>query len=185
MCGNYSREETIQGRKLFAEIRYLYFQICVSFHLCLVTVYFVVSYWTYPLKNIVGNTGCHIANFLRESGVFQIQLHSFIMATTRYIFLFHDALLLRFRLTPNVSAIFWLQKFSITYNKIFVNFRVFQGLWWDWMSFFPCFIVLSLGAQSQSILFFYFMYALVKNIWHFFLKKGQQAISLKQLGCGH
>jgi hypothetical protein len=23
MCGNYSREETIQGRKLFAEIRYL------------------------------------------------------------------------------------------------------------------------------------------------------------------
>ena len=26
-CGNYSREETIQGRKLFAEIRYLAFMI--------------------------------------------------------------------------------------------------------------------------------------------------------------
>ena len=72
----------------------------------LVTVYYVMSYWSYPLKNILGDTGCHIANFLRETGILQIQFHSFIMATTRYIFLFHDNLLLRFNLTTNVSAIF-------------------------------------------------------------------------------
>ena len=84
---------------------YLYFQICVSFHMCLVTVYYIVLYWSYPLKNILGDTGCHIANFLRETGTLQIQLHSFIMATTRYIFLFRDNLLLRFNLTTNVSAI--------------------------------------------------------------------------------
>ena len=73
--------------------------------MCLVTVYYVVSYWHYPLKNILGDTGCHIANILRETGTLQIQLHSFIMATTRYIFLFHENLLLRFNLTTNVSAI--------------------------------------------------------------------------------
>ena len=73
--------------------------------MCLITVYYVVSYWHYPLKNILGDTGCHIANILRETGTLQIQLHSFIMATTRYIFLFHENLLLRFNLTTNVSAI--------------------------------------------------------------------------------
>ena len=83
----------------------LYFQICVSLHMCLVTVYYVLEHWNYPLKNILGELGCHIANLLRQTGSLQIQFHSFIMATTRYIFLFHDNLLLRFNLTTNVSAI--------------------------------------------------------------------------------
>jgi hypothetical protein len=33
-CGNYSREETIQGRKLFAEIRYLIFDRLVKNNIC-------------------------------------------------------------------------------------------------------------------------------------------------------
>jgi hypothetical protein len=98
----------------------LHFQICVSFHMCLVTVYYVVSYWYYPLKNILGDTGCHIANILRETGTLQIQLHSFIMATTRYIFLFHENLLLRFNLTTNVSAIlFHIFDFNPIWTGVF------------------------------------------------------------------
>ena len=88
-----------------SEIVSLYFQICVSSHMCFVIVYSILGYWNYPLKNIFGVTGCHIANLLGETGALQIQLHSFIMATTRYIFLFHDNLLLKFSLTTNVSAI--------------------------------------------------------------------------------
>ena len=86
-------------------IDYLYFQICVSLHMCLVTVYYVLEHWNYPLKNILGELGCHIVNLLRQTGSLQIQFHSFIMATTRYIFLFHDNLLQRYNLTTNVSAI--------------------------------------------------------------------------------
>ena len=73
--------------------------------MCLVTVYYILGHWNYPLKNILGETGCHIANLLRQTGSLQIQFHSFIIATTRYIFLFHDNLLQRFNLTTNVSAI--------------------------------------------------------------------------------
>ena len=89
-----------------SQIVSLYFQICVSSHMCFLTIYSILGYWNYPLKNIFGVRGCHIANLLGETGVLEIQLHSFIMATTRYIFLFHDDLLLRFSLTANVS---WCQ----------------------------------------------------------------------------
>ena len=73
--------------------------------MCLETVYSILGYWNYPLTNILGDTGCHIANLLRVTGGLEAQFHSFIMATTRYIFLFHDNLLQRFNLTTNVSAI--------------------------------------------------------------------------------
>ena len=81
----------------------LYFQICVSSKMCLETVYTILGFWNYPLSNILGVTGCHIANLLRLTGILEIQLHSFIMSTTRYILLFHDNLLLRFNLTAKVS----------------------------------------------------------------------------------
>ena len=90
------------------------FQICVSSHMCLETVYSILGYWNHPLKNVVGETGCHIANLLRGTGLIQQQVHSFIMATTRYIFLFHDNILLRFNLTRNVSRISCLVPNSVT-----------------------------------------------------------------------
>ena len=71
--------------------------------MCLETVYTILGFWNYPLTNILGVTGCHIANLLRLTGILEIQLHSFIMSTTRYILLFHDNLLLRFNLTTKVS----------------------------------------------------------------------------------
>ena len=97
----------------------LYFQICVSSKMCLETVYSILGYWNYPLTNILGVTGCHIANFLRLTGTLEIQLHSFIMSTTRYILLFHDNLLLRFNLTTNVSETICLHLNSnMTYSLL-------------------------------------------------------------------
>ena len=88
--------------------------------MCLVTVYYVLEHWNYPLKNILGELGCHIANLLRQTGSLQIQFHSFIMATTRYIFLFHDNLLLRFNLTTKVSAITYFENSTIVAIKNYI-----------------------------------------------------------------
>ena len=96
-----------------------YFQICVSSKMCLETVYSILGYWNYPLANILGDTGCHIANLLRLTGALETQLHSFIMSTTRYILLFHDNLLLRFNLTTNVSETICLHLNSnMTYSLL-------------------------------------------------------------------
>ena len=95
--------------------------------MCLVTVYYVLEHWNYPLKNILGELGCHIANLLRQTGSLQIQFHSFIMATTRYIFLFHDNLLLRFNLTTKVSAITYFENSTIVaIKKIYCHFSSCQ-----------------------------------------------------------
>ena len=85
--------------------------------MCLETVYSILGYWNHPLMNVFGETGCHIANLLRGTGLIQQQVHSFIMATTRYIFLFHDNILLRFDLTINVSRIICLVYNNIKFNS--------------------------------------------------------------------
>ena len=97
--------------------------------MCLETVYSILGYWNHPLKNVVGETGCHIANLLRGTGLIQQQVHSFIMATTRYIFLFHDNILLRFNLTRNVSRISCLVHISVTslFQLSLAEFRDEEG----------------------------------------------------------
>ena len=111
---------------IFLQLYWLYFQICVSSQMCLETVYSILGYWNDPLTNILGSTGCQIANFLRVTGGLETQLHSFIMATTRYVFLFHDNLLLRFNLTTHVSPIICLHLNFIIMSKC--NQR--SGLLW-------------------------------------------------------
>ena len=44
MCGNYSREETIQGRKLYEEIRYIFFFLA-SLHCNLLTKFLFQYPW--------------------------------------------------------------------------------------------------------------------------------------------
>ena len=45
MCGNYSREKTIQGRKLYEEIRYIHFHHCTVFLVCVVLVRLLSFYF--------------------------------------------------------------------------------------------------------------------------------------------
>ena len=162
--------------------------------MCLETVYSILGYWNYPLMNIFGDTGCHIANLLRGTGALETQLHSFIMSTTRYVFLFHDNLLLRFNLSTNVSAVVWLHLnpsmtwFDLVFchsqcnnlNNIFQNFSVLQRLWWDWISY--CLYSLVHWYQFRAVLAItkQSLNALEKNIWFFFLKNVPLAIFLKQ-----
>ena len=91
--------------------------------MCLETMYSILGYWNYPLTNIIGDSGCHIVNLLTLTGALETQLHSFIMATTRYILLFHDNLLLRFKLTTTVSAIWTL---TLAIICLCLNFNIIE-----------------------------------------------------------
>ena len=66
----------------------------------------VLVYWVYPLKNIIGESGCYIFIYWQTVGTFVIQLQSFFVATFRYICLFNKDFLLRFHLSPTVSIIY-------------------------------------------------------------------------------
>ena len=67
------------------------------------SLYLSLVYWIYPMKDYIGDTGCYMFVYGRDIGGFIIELHSFFIATFRYVCLFHDNFLLRFNLTPHVS----------------------------------------------------------------------------------
>ena len=67
------------------------------------SLYLSLVYWIYPLNDYVGDTGCYLIIYGRDIGNFIIQIHSFFVATFRYVCLFHDDFLQKFNLSPNVS----------------------------------------------------------------------------------
>ena len=69
------------------------------------TLYLSLVYWFYPLNELLGDTGCYVVIYCRNIGIHIIQLHSFFLAIFRYTCLFHENLLCRFDITPNVSII--------------------------------------------------------------------------------
>ena len=70
------------------------------------SLYLSLIYWVYPMKNIIGESGCYIFIYWQTIGNFAILLQSFFMATFRYICILHEDFLLRFRLSPTVSIWF-------------------------------------------------------------------------------
>ena len=83
-----------------------FFQISVSSFMVPYLLYFTLVCWVYPMKRYIGEIGCNIIMFLSFSGSLAIQLQSFVMAIFRYICLFHDNILLKFNLSPNVCNSF-------------------------------------------------------------------------------
>ena len=81
-----------------------FFQVMLSTFMGPYSLYLSSVYWVYPLKDYVGDTGCYMLVYGRDIGFVIIQLHSFFMAIFRYVCLFHDNLLLKFNLSPNVST---------------------------------------------------------------------------------
>ena len=91
------------------------------------SLYLSLVYWVYPMKSILGESGCYILLFLRTMGTFAIQLQSFFMATFRYICLLHEDLLFRFSLSPEVSVyIFSCIFHSTQFNQNFWNQQSFH-----------------------------------------------------------
>ena len=67
------------------------------------SLYLSLVYWIYPLNDYVGDNGCYLIIYGRDIGLWTCQLHSFFVATFRYVCLFHDKLLQKFDLSPKVS----------------------------------------------------------------------------------
>ena len=63
MCGNYSREETIQGRKLYEEIRYS--KIFFSFHTTIFKILLQTeNKGTFSCSRLINSTCSTLINFL-------------------------------------------------------------------------------------------------------------------------
>ena len=67
-------------------------------------MFYTLVYWVYPMKDYVGETGCHITFFLRNVGIFFFQLQSLSMAIFRYICLFHSGSVRKLHISLNVSC---------------------------------------------------------------------------------
>ena len=81
-----------------------FFQVLLSAFIGPSLVYYTLVYWVYPMKDYVGETGCHITFFLRNAGVFAFQLQSLSMAFFRYICLFHSGSVRKLHISLNVSC---------------------------------------------------------------------------------
>ena len=66
-------------------------------------MYFSITTWFYPLKDIIGEASCHIFNIFRGAILYEVQLQSFFMSLFRYICLFHAHIMGKYHLTPQVS----------------------------------------------------------------------------------
>ena len=87
---------------LFLTFKY-FFQVMLSIFIGPYSLYLILDYWVYPLKDYIGDTGCYFFIYGRNIGNFTMQLHSFFVATFRYVCLFHDKFLLKFNISPSVS----------------------------------------------------------------------------------
>lgn len=67
------------------------------------TLYLILPYWVYPLKEYLGETGCYLMDYARNIAMMAMQLQSFFQSVFRYICLFHEDILFKFNLSPNVS----------------------------------------------------------------------------------
>ena len=93
------------------------------------TLYHILEFWVYPFKDYIGDTGCYMFIYGRDIGNFIIQLHSFFLATFRYVCLFHDMFLLKFNLSPNVSNnLIFLELVSKNLNHFGVIAGSFQQI---------------------------------------------------------
>ena len=95
------------------------FQISLSAFVGPNLVYYTLVYWVYPMKDYIGEAGCHMINSCRLAGAFGAQLQSFFVAIFRYICLFHGSSMRRVNLSPHVScaASFWIISLPKNYPK--------------------------------------------------------------------
>ena len=67
------------------------------------TLYLILPYWVYPLKDYLGEIGCYVIEYSRSIAMLAMELQSFFQSLFRYVCLFHDDILIKFNLSPNVS----------------------------------------------------------------------------------
>ena len=83
------------------------FQVLLSALIGPNLAYYTLVYWVYPMKDYIGETGCHIMILNRNASAFGFQLSSLSVAIFRYICLFHSSSMRKVNLSPHVSCIFF------------------------------------------------------------------------------
>ena len=94
------------------------FQVMASIIMGPYMLYFSMVTFVYPMKDYIGEFGCYNVNYMKTAGVIYMQLQSFFMALFRYICLFHDNLLLKYDLSPQVRRSI---HFCIRFELIFIH----------------------------------------------------------------
>ena len=103
------------------------FQVLISAFIGPSLVYYTLVYWVYPMKDYVGETGCHIIFFLRNAGVFSFQLQSLSMAIFRYICLFHSGSVRKLHISLNVSCKDQIMKPLCLCLQVLIRFHCTMG----------------------------------------------------------
>ena len=93
------------------------FQISLSAFVGPNLVYFTLVVWVYPMKDYIGEAGCHMMNSYRLAGAFGVQLQSLFVAIFRYICLFHGSSMRRVNLSPHVSCAAFLTPIMFSFWK--------------------------------------------------------------------
>ena len=79
------------------------FQIFLSTLVGPYLLYQTLDYWVYPMKDYIGETGCHMVVFYRNAGILILQIQSLCTAIFRYICLFRSCSIWKFNFSPYVS----------------------------------------------------------------------------------
>ena len=94
------------------------FQILLSASIGPILLYLTLRCWVYPMKDYIGETGCHIRAFLVKALGFIVQLQSFFTTIFRYICVFHNGSILNLNLSPYVSSLAVMILFSIIQKNL-------------------------------------------------------------------
>ena len=124
-------------------IQFYIFQVLLSAFIGPSLVYYTLVYWVYPMKDYVGETGCHITFFLRNAGVFAFQLQSLSMAFFRYICLFHSGSVRKLHISLNVSCKDQIMKHLCLCLQLLIRFHCM----FDWS--FTYWIIVKMHVQLE------------------------------------
>ena len=97
---------------------FFFFQILLSASVGPILLYLTLGCWVYPMKDYIGETGCHMRAFLVKALGFSVQLQSFFTSIFRYICVFHNISIRNLNLSPYVSILAVMILFSIIQKKL-------------------------------------------------------------------
>ena len=128
---------------------FFFLQTLLSASIGPILLYHTLDCWVYPLRDYIGETGCHMIFFLRTTVEFIVQLQSFFTSIFRYICVFHNGSILYLNLSPYVSSLAVMilyRLFSISSSKstqyIDIHFQMTKGHFFCIKQQFSIFIIL-------------------------------------------
>ena len=131
------------------------FQVFNSIWIGPYMMYLSMVQWTYPAKDIIGETGCYLMNILRGMHLNEVQLQSFFISLFRFTCLYHGHFLQK--ISPNVSITMAETSISIENEyfggdcSILLEFSQFLDTLWLFFHKTSCFACVCWGKAEEAI----------------------------------